>query len=171
MSNNFKILLVAAAIAAPAHAQQPQFQTPNNTPVQGVPAYAIPYATEVFRSISTVITVGNTETAVACPVQVVWYDWNNAVAGVSGPFVVAPGQTFEFTTAFLGTSQPNPPFIQNVFKSNELSFEGHAKVHVLNCPPTLRLRLNAQTIATDQANGLIEYKHIKVVRVPGNVGD
>lgn len=169
--------LVAATlvvVAAPAAAvlPQPQFQTPAAAIPVNPAVYVVPYATHAGTTtgspVRTVVTVGNSEAQPSCDVQLEWINFNNAGAGVSGPFAVGPGETFEFTTTVLGAPAPWP-FFENVHRNATADFEGHAKIRT-TCPAPGKLRVNAQTVSTNKS-GLLEYMHVKVVRVPGNAGD
>lgn len=169
---------LAAIAAGAASAAQPTWVTPGGTALAFAPVYAIPYAVSgrgtagtVGRVSETVVTVGVNGSGTACQIQVEWRDWNGVLAGVSGPFVVGPEQTLEFTTfPFVTPPQTPAPFTLNVFRSSDIPFEGHAKVRS-SCPSGARLRVNAQAVITDPNFGNAEYVHIKVTRVPGNVGD
>lgn len=163
-------LAAIVAFGAPALAQQPQFQTPGGQVPVFVPVYTIPYSASIFGSVDTVVTVGLNEAAAACQVQLEWLDGQNVLQGVSGPFPVGPGETYEFTTSILAAPQPNPAFIQNVFRNRDTNFEGHAKVRS-NCTAGTKLRVNAQTVVTDLQTSAVNYLHIKVTKVPGNTGD
>lgn len=165
--------LLAASCAAPAAAvlPQPQFQTPAGVMPANPAVYVIPYAAHLATPTSpnrTIVTVGNAELNAVCAVQLEWINFNNAAAGVSGPFPVGPGETFEFTTSLLADPIALP-FFENVHRNSASDFEGHAKVRS-SCPAPGKLRVNAQTVSTNRS-GMLEYMHVKVVRVTGNAGD
>lgn len=180
MNRNLLALALAGIVAGPAMAQQPpqpQQLTPPNTPVQFAAVYLVPYATSqpplgVPLVAETVVTVGvNASSPNPCQIQVEWVDWNGGAAGVSGPFLVPPDFTFEFTTHNMPPPPPAWPLGQlNVFRSQAAPFEGHAKVHS-SCGTGRRLRVNAQTVSTNLASQVSKYIHTKVTKIPGNVGD
>jgi hypothetical protein len=114
-----------------------------------------------------VATVGNPRSnGQSCRVQLEWLDWDGAAAGVSGPFLLAPDDTLEFTTA---VDPAFPTTYQlNVLRNRDTPFEGHGKVRS-NCT---RLKVDAQLFSNEISQpGQYEIDPISVVRTTGNVGD
>lgn len=171
----FAAAVVPVAVSAQV---QPTWRTPAGTGLAfQSTSYVIPYATSLpplgiptqDLTAETVVTVGANGAGNGCNVQVAWFDFNGALAGVSGPFLVPAENTLEFTSHFA------PPGIWsqgqlNVFRNNASQFEGHAKVRS-SCGAGVRLRVNAQVVTTDAQSGENKYIHVKVVKLPGNVGD
>jgi hypothetical protein len=186
-----KLLLTAAALAAvsasPALAGQPVIATPAGTAKLSTVLYEVDYATAgplqqgsgFVGQADTIVSIGLPLKSAGkeCNIQVAWYDWNGALAGVSGPFGLTPGVTFEFTTSInVGNPVEYAPFQENVFSDNKAPFEGYAQILTdTSCASTQKLRVDAEfvTLSMPASGGEavgIRYKSINVTNVKGATG-
>jgi hypothetical protein len=164
-----------------ANAAQPVFVTPVNAPLLPNLLYEVDYAVSSgpqtqsrYDTIVTLSLPAKNSAANGCSLQVRWFDWNGAAAGLSGGFLLPPGPSMEFTSS-VNSALPGEyvPFIENVFRSTKIAFEGYAQVYT-NCPVTTKLRIDAEfvTLTVPAAGGpaAFEYKPINVTRPTGAVG-
>lgn len=171
-----------ASLAQPAFAAQPVIGTPAGTAVLPIVLYEIDYATAGRIKgpglVDTIVSLGlpNRPLGTNCPIQVAWFDWNGALAGVSGPVALTPGLTFEFTTsANLGNPLEYPPYQENVFRSRRVPFEGYAQIRTNDtCPSTLKLRTDVEfatlTVPATGAPGVVAFKPITITNPRGTTG-
>lgn len=171
-----------ASLASPALAAQPVIPTPAGTPTLPIVLYEIDYATSGRIKgpgvADTIVSLGlpNRPLGTKCAIQVAWFDWNGAPAGVSGPVGLTPGMTLEFTTSVnLGNPLEYPPYQENVFRSSRVPFEGFAQIRSDDtCPATLRLRTDAEfatlTTPATGAPGVVAFKPITVTNRNGTTG-
>lgn len=168
------LLATGYCLAAGAAGAEPIVLTGANQPLIGTPTYVVPYAISTPPagtpiSAETVITVGNRAPGAVCNVQVEWRTWAGILAGVSGPIPLPADNTVEFTTHAMPAGTW-PPGTLNVFSNLTAPFEGHAKVRS-SCPTSAKLRINAQKVVNNLLTRTVDYVHIKVTKLPGNVGD
>lgn len=176
-----------AAISSHAIAGQPIFLTPAGTPVLPTVLYELGYATSgpfqtsagIAGFTDTLVSIGlpSKATVKLCNIQVAWFDWNGALAGVSGPdggLPLTPGMTLEFTTDATGNPGSYQPFQQNIFRDTDTPFEGYAQIRTdTTCPKSL-LRVDAEFATQTQSGAggppVVNYKVINVMAPAGAKG-
>ena len=179
------VALAIAGLSLPALAAQPVIVTPSAAPLLPVVLYEIDYATAGraqtpfgLAKVDTLVSIGLPAASLAkgCNIQVAWFDWNNAPAGVSGAVALAAGWTFEFTTSVNHlTPVEYPPFQENVFRNNAVPFEGHAQIRTDAACAAKALRVDAEfvieTMTAAGTVGAFAYKPINVTNTAGNSGE
>lgn len=119
----------------------------------------------------TVISVQNTS-GIPANVWVEWINPFNVVIGVSGPIVIPPENTREFTTAFVAGAGIIEPYILDVPRVGGNDFEGGARVFS-NTHHVRRLGVNATLVIDIDPNSRLgaNYTSIRVIHPRGNRGD
>lgn len=176
------------ALAAPAFAGQPVVPTPLEVPVLPNIAYEVDYATstggpntagtvDVARTsrVDTIVSIGlpSRATVKTCPIQVVWFEFDGSVAGISGaPTAINLGETMEFTTSGnLAVPTEYFPVQENIFRNKFIPFEGYAQIRTDASCASVKLRVDAEymTLTLNKATG--DYSvAAKPVTVTGRTG-
>lgn len=116
----------------------------------------------------TVISIKNT-TSSYCKVQVEWlYGFGATQQGMSGPLIIQPQDTMEFTTANEG--EDIPPFVLNVFRDTTDDLEGSARIRS-DCHASSKFGVNAVLVTGIGTSTGLNYTPISVSRPTGRVGD
>jgi hypothetical protein len=182
-SSTLRIVVIASLMAMSVEAYalpQPVFVTPPVPPVLPNLLYEIDYAVSAGNVLpppaasNTIVSLGlpANSPVKGCLLQIAWFDWNGAPAGFSGPFPVALGQTFEFTSSGSAAPFEYKPFTENVFRNPQSpAFEGYAKV-LSNCPVGTKLRVDAEFVTATPPGVAqsFEYKSINVTNPAGAIG-
>ena len=164
----------------------PVITTPPGTARLPVVLYEVDYATSgaiqsqsISGTADTIIAIGLplADRADTCNLQVAWYDWNGHTAGVSGPVALSWGQTLDFTSSN-NSALPTeyPPYIEHVFRSSSVAFEGYAQITTDTSCLAKRLRVDAGFITNSQVVGgkpadSTRYKEINVTNRTGVAGE
>jgi len=181
------LCVLTALSSVPALAAQPVIvgPYPTLTTVYYDVDYAVSGTSQLGVKSDTIISIGlpSSVNVTGCQAQVQWFDWNGALAGLSGPSsptaaipTLAPGQTLEFTSSPTAVPGEYPDFVENVFRDTKTSFEGYAQIRVAcSNGATLRgLRVDAEFVTQTPVGAgvppLISSKTINVTKPAGLVG-